>query len=242
MKRSILFALILTVFCISAFAQTDDFSSRRLDNLANQLKHTTVDLSDRTYNDLRRGNSNSRREVEAAFLAQQFDASAGLFQLMVRDNRSASELRDAVSLLLEIVRRAPNFGSNNSLWRDARNTLDDIDRELGGRSGGGNNGNSDGNASGRAFWRGTVDNKVQLIIKGRDIETRTMEGRAYAAGTFSFTSALPSRNVNIDVTKKRGRGKIRILQQPDRNNQYTAVIEIYDDGGGAGEYQLEISW
>lgn len=245
MKRLILFSFALLVsFSSSAFAQSDDFSSRRLDNYANQLKRYTVDLSDRTYDDLIRGRANGRREIDLAFLAQQFDASAGLFQQMVRDNRNASELRDAVSILSDLARRAPTFGSNNNLWRDAKNTIDDIERELGGRGsdGGGNNGNTGGNQSGTAFWRGTVDNKVQLIIRGRDIETRTVEGRAYPAGTFSFTSPLPNRNVDINVEKKDGRGRVRIIQQPNRSNNHTAIIEIFDDGSGARSYQLEISW
>ncbi len=245
MKKSIFIVLFsIIAFSFSAQAQSAEYSSTRLDDLANQLKRQTVDLADRTYNDLRRGNSNSRREVEAAFLAQQFDASAGLFQQMVRDNRRASELRDAVSLLREMANRAPTFGATGNLWRNARTSVENIERELGSSGGGGGNpgGNTGGQTSGTAFWRGTVDNKVQLIIRGRDIETRTVVGRAYPAGTFSFTNSLPNQNVEIEVVKKEGRGNVRIIQQPNRRNDFTAVIEIDDPGSGARQYQLEILW
>lgn len=249
MKKTFLIAILsILAFSFSAFAQDAEFSSSRLDNLSNQLKRHTVDLVDRTYDDLRRGRSNSRREVEAAFLAQQFDASAGLFQQMVRDNRPATELRDAVSIFNELTRRAPNYGSNRNLWSDAKNAVDNIERELGSRGNGGNNdggnngGNNGGNRSGTVFWRGTVDNRVQLIIRGRSIETRIVAGRSYGEGTYSFTNSLPNRNTDIEVNKKDGRGDVRIIQQPNRQNNYTAVIEIYDDGSGARQYQLEISW
>ena len=99
-----------------------------------------------------------------------------------------------------------------------------------------------GNRSGTVFWRGTVDNRVQLIIRGRSIETRIVAGRSYGEGTYSFTNSLPNRNIDIEVNKKDGRGDVRIIQQPNRQNNYTAIVEIYDDGSGARQYQLEISW
>lgn len=242
MKKIILLTLALIVFGLSAQAQTPNFSSTRLDNLANQLKRQTVDLADRAAEDLKRSNSNSRSELETAFLAQQFDASAGLFQQLVRDNRSAVELRDAASILTDLARRAPNFGANRNLWRNASNAVNDINRELGGNNDGDTGDSGDNSASGRAFWRGTVDKEVRLVIKDRYIETRLISGNPYSEGTFSFTSPLPTRNVSVEVNKKKGRGNVRVLQQPRRNNDYTAIVQIYDEGGGAREYELEIYW
>lgn len=255
MKKSILSALCsILIFAFAAHAQDEAnrYSSSRLDNLLNQLKRQTVDLVDRTSEDLRRNNSNTRADIEAAFLAQQLDASTGFFQEFVRDGRRASELRDAGTILSDLVRRAPNYGANNTLWRDAQRTVSDLNRELGGsgggngggNGGGGNNGggNGGGQASGTAFWRGTVDSEVQLVVQRRNIETRTISGTPYDNGTFSFTSSIPTRNVNVNVIKKTGRGTVRVVQQPNRGNDYTAVIQIIDDGSGAREYQLEINW
>lgn len=242
MRNIIFLTLLFIVFSLLVQAQTPNFSSSRLDNLANQLKRQTVDLADRTAKDLKRNNSNSRNELESAFLAQQFDASAGLFQQLVRDKRSASELRDAASILTDLVRRAPNAVANRNLWRDTQNTVNDINRELGGNNNGDSGDGGDNSTTGRAFWRGTVDKEVQLIIKASNIETRLISGNPNPGGDFSFTSALPTRNVKVEVNKKEGRGKVRVLQQPNRNNDYTAIIQIYDEGGGAREYQLEIFW
>lgn len=97
--------------------------------------------------------------------------------------------------------------------------------------------------NGKAFWRGMVDDRVHLIIKGDKIETRTISGRPYPDPVFSFTSPLPERPVTVSFTKQKGRSKkLTILQQPAEENDYTAVIEIYDDAGGAREYLLEIVW
>jgi hypothetical protein len=243
MKKSILFALCsILALTFSASAQdAERYSSSRLDNLVSQLKRQTVDLADRTSEDLRRGNSR-RADIEAAFLAQQMDASAGFFQDFIRDGRRASELRDGASILSDLARRAPG----GIAWRDVQTTISDISRELGagggynGGNGGGNN--NGGPSSGRAFWRGTVDKEVHLIIQNRNIETRTISGAPYDNSTFSFTSTLPTRRVTVEAIKKAGRGTVRVIEQPSRDNDYTAVVQVLDDDGGAKEYQLEIIW
>ena len=250
MKKILLFAFLFCTFSFSAQAQqTPNYRSSRLDELSNNLKRQTVDLADRTSEDLRRGYNNSRADLNAAFLAQQLDASAGFFQQMARDNRPAAELRDAVSILNDLVRRASGYGSNSNLWRNAQNAVSEISRELGGYNGGGSgDGDNTGGGynetpvSGRAFWRGTVDNETQLIIRGNNIESRLVSGNATYNESFNFTSPLPERNKTVEVIKKKGRGTVRVLQQPRRDNDYTAVVQIVDGDGGAKEYQLEIFW
>lgn len=250
MKNSILFTLLFVfAFSISAFSQpSTEYSSSRLDNYATQLKRKTVDLADRTSDDLRRGYSNSRTDLDNAFLAAQMDASAGLFQQMVQDNRRAVELRDAAAILSDLSRRAPGSGSNSYLWRDVQNSVNDISRELGGYSGGNTGGGynppPEKPVIGRAYWRGTVDNVVHLKLKDREMETITVAGTSYGPGTFSFTSALPrSRGgISVEVIKKKGRGNARVIQQPSSQNDFTAIVEVKDGDGGAKEYELEILW
>ena len=247
MKKFILFAIcsvLLFAFSASAQDEAERYSSPRLENLVNQLKGYTVDLVDRTSEDMTRNSANSRADIETAFLAQQLDASAGLFSQMIRDGRRAGELRDGASILGDLARRGPNSGLNNSLWRDAQRTIGDINRELGNGGGSGNGGgnNPPPPSQGRAFWRGTVDKEVHLILQRRNLETRTVSGSTYNNVNFSFTASMPTRNVTVEVTKKKGRGNVRVLEQPSRDNDYTAVIQILDEDGGAKEYELEINW
>ena len=98
-------------------------------------------------------------------------------------------------------------------------------------------------ASGKVFWRGRVDSKVHLVIRGDSIEEKTIEGAENESGKFSFTAPLPEAAVNVGVTRKEGRSKkIKVIQQPAAENDFTAIIEIHDDGGGARDYVLEIFW
>lgn len=251
MKKFILLAfcsILFFAFPAAAQDESNRYNSSRLDNLVNQLKQQSVDLVDRTSENIR-GRSAARTDIEAAFLAQQLDASAGFFQEFIRDGRRASELRDASAILGDLVRRAPNSGSNNNLWRDVQNTISDINREIGNNNNGSGNNNGGGNnggnnpRDGRAFWRGRIDTETQLVIQGGNIETRRISGKSNPAGTFNFTSPLPTRNVTVDVQKNGGRStNIRVLQQPTRSNGFTAIVQIIDDAFGADNYDLEIFW
>lgn len=247
MKKFILLTLFsILAFSFSTFAQeAGRYGSTRLNNYADDLKRTTVDLADRTSEKIRNGYSVSRSDIEEAFTAAQLDASAGLFQDMIRGNNRAADLREAASMLNDLMRRAPSYGSNSYLWRNAQNSINDINRELG-NGGGGNNGggyNPPDNRPiiGRAYWRGTVDDRVRLVLQDRNLRVETVSGRPYPEGTWSFTSSL-GRDAFVDVNKQKGRGNVRVLQQPSKENDYTTVIEIADTDGGAKEYQLEIFW
>jgi len=247
MKKYILCALyFVLLFAFSAPAQdAERYSSSRLDSLVNQLKGETVDLVDSTSQNLNQRAQIPRADIEAAFLAQQLDASVGFLQQLLRDGLRSNNLRDAVSIISDLARRAPNYGSSGNSRRSIQTIISDINREVGG-GGNNNGGNNDGNnpppAQGRAFWRGTVDKEVHLVLQRRSLETRTISGSTYDNEIFSFTSSLPTRNVTVEVMKKKGRGNVRVLEQPSRDNDYTAVIQILDDAGGAKEYELEIFW
>ena len=255
MKKSILLIVVsVLIFGFTAKAQSSGNSSSQIDELADRLKRYAGELADSSYNDIKNDSTNNRKEIERAFLAQQFDASVGLFQQMLGDNRQTSDLRDAFEILKNTADRVQKNESNESLLGNVKNTVENIENELKNRSDSRSekveikdnteNTVADPNAptTGRAFWRGIVDNKVHLLVRGNKIQTRTMEGKNYLDGTFTFTSLLPKKEVTVGVNKMEGRGKVSVFQQPNSQNDFTAIIEVEDPGGGAKEYQLEIFW
>ena len=46
----------------------------------------------------------------------------------------------------------------------------------------------------------------------------------------------------VEVDKKEGRGDVNVIQQPSRQNNWTAIIEIRDKDSGARNHNLEIFW
>jgi hypothetical protein len=246
MKRYRSLPLWLCLLSLSAMAA--QAQSYRLNSLSEQLSTQANDLAERSYTDYTNSRFSNRSNIETLFLAQQFSASANVFRRMVRDSRRNAELRDAAAILSDLSRRGGGSGgySRSSQWQDVQRTLDDILRELnvgGGIGGGGGGGRGDdGRTSGRLRWRGTVDDDVQLVIRDENVEVRTIGGSEYNDASYNFTSPLPRRRVTVSAVKIRGRGEVRVLQQPSRDNDFTAVVQVRDPSGGAKEYEIEVSW
>jgi hypothetical protein len=96
--------------------------------------------------------------------------------------------------------------------------------------------------SGSLEWRGRVDDRVQLVIRGRSVEERTLSGARLAEGRAAFSSGLPAVPVRVSVRNLAGRGEVRVVQQPSRQNGYTAIVEIYDPTRGVQEHRLQLTW
>lgn len=97
-------------------------------------------------------------------------------------------------------------------------------------------------AIGTMEWRGRVDNRLQLLIRGRSVEERTMAGTTLEPGRAIFGSGLPTEPVRITVRQLAGRGTVSVVQQPSRMNGFTAIVEITDPGRGAQEHRLAVTW
>ncbi len=96
--------------------------------------------------------------------------------------------------------------------------------------------------AGSMTWRGRVDDVTVLEIRDRTVRDRVVSGQQAQGVSFNFTSALPRNDASVSVDKRRGRGEVRVIEQPSRRNNYTATIEIRDTSGGASDYEIEVRW
>ena len=229
---------LLILSCAATPAQ-----SSRLTSLAQLLDEQAIGLAERIYGDYSTRSFSNRSDIEALYLSEQFSASARIFRRMVTDRRRETELKDGAAILASLLTRADSDFARRNRWNDVRRTLDDIQRTLDGRGSGG--GLHEGEAevtSGRLHWRGTVDDNVQLVIRDGYVDVRTIGGTEYNDANYNFTSPLPRRRNTVRANKLNGRGTVRVLQQPSRENDFTAVIEIKDSSGGARMYEIEVLW
>jgi len=95
---------------------------------------------------------------------------------------------------------------------------------------------------GTMTWRGRVDDYVELNIQGNRVRSREREGSQTINEQVSFSSPLPRADVEVSVRKRDGRGRVSVVQQPNRSNNYTAVVKIDDEKGGADDYEIEMEW
>ena len=230
----------LALLAVSAQAT----QAQNLEDLVQRLVRQTDNLAQSSYNNFSGRRNASRNEIEALYQARSLNASAELFQRMVRDRRSDSELRDAFSVLQDLLQGSARYALDRRYWSDIQRTSDDLAREvnLGRRDRDEDRppqNDPDGRTSGRLRWRGTVDGESQLLVRRSDVESRALSGQPSSGTTFNFTSPLPRRAVDVRLEKKKGRGDVEIVQQPSRNNDFTVVVQIRDEKGGSGEYEFE---
>ena len=91
-------------------------------------------------------------------------------------------------------------------------------------------------------WRGRVDDYVELNIQGNRVRSREREGSQTLNEQVSFSNPLPRTDVSVSVRKRNGRGRVSVVQQPNRSNNYTAIVKIDDEKGGADDYEIEMEW
>lgn len=242
MPRKLLLSLIaITFLCVPAYTQ--NFS--RLERLAESLKDQAEQLAKNASRRLNRNSPNSTADIEQALLAEQFVASAKYLKSMIGDKYNIGDLRLAGNSLKTVADRFPATGGNSSDFRKTSESLRALLFELARTSTPRppvNTRVDESRKLGRFFWSGSVDNEVRLRVTGMEIVTDTVSGRKLADGSYSFTSAFPSRAVTVGVRKIDGRGRVSVMQQPNAQNGFTAVIRIQDAGGGSDEYFVEIFW
>ena len=134
--------------------------------------------------------------------------------------------------------RGKHYESNDRGWGSDR--YGSHDRNDGYYNNNGYNNNYSG--PGSMTWRGRVDDYVELRVQGNRVRSIERSGAPTYNEQASFSNPLPRADVKVEVKKRQGRGKVSLVEQPSRNNNYTAVIRIEDSKGGADDYQIEMQW
>jgi hypothetical protein len=99
-----------------------------------------------------------------------------------------------------------------------------------------------GNASGTASWSGRVDDRANIIVRGGTIRSEDVSGTGLQVNYQNMNGSLPRRGSTVTATKRSGRGDVRVIQQPSRSNDYTAIIHVSDTRSGSDNYTVDISW
>jgi hypothetical protein len=88
-----------------------------------------------------------------------------------------------------------------------------------------------------------VDNQVEVQVRGDFVTVRTLSGLDARDDGSECNASLPNRDVGpINFEVMDSRGDIRLLAEPTRRNDYTAIVAIRDSAGGFGRYHFRLSW
>lgn len=91
-------------------------------------------------------------------------------------------------------------------------------------------------------WSGSIDDTVELYVRGRNIRTVVTRGGRVLNARYSFNRNLPNRAEQVVVTREGGRGDVSVFQQPSRRNNFTAGVRLRDPQGGRGNYRFLLRW
>jgi hypothetical protein len=94
---------------------------------------------------------------------------------------------------------------------------------------------------GSVTWTGKVDHDIKLIIYDNRLEVFTQSGKDRGQGRYYFSSPLP-RDARVSVRRVKGRNDIYVTDQPERRNDFKAVVRITDSRGGDDDTEVIISW
>ena len=94
----------------------------------------------------------------------------------------------------------------------------------------------------RFRWEGVVDGTSTVRIRGRRVDVETYSGLPVQRQRYEFSDALPRTNMSMQLVVFDGRDRVRLIQTPRSNNDYTAVVRIDDRSGGRDFYSFELRW
>ncbi len=91
-------------------------------------------------------------------------------------------------------------------------------------------------------WEGQVDGEVLIHCAANQCVSEVRSGRPVIGDRHWSSAPMPRAHVPVSLEVVRGRGEVRLVQQPDRTNAYRATVWIRDPQPGASEYAFVLSW
>lgn len=91
-------------------------------------------------------------------------------------------------------------------------------------------------------WEAQVDGVNILRVHGRSIDLEDRQGLPIQRQRFRFFDRLPDRDQDVRLEVLKGRGRVRIIEQPRIQNNYTMAVAIEDRQGGSSSYSLAFYW
>ena len=95
---------------------------------------------------------------------------------------------------------------------------------------------------GQVTWRGNVDDTIIVYVHRDSVTERTISGKDPQNIDVQFLGRLPHRPVTVMLSDWSGRGHVRIVQQPNPDNDFTAAVRVRDPQDGQSHYKFTLTW
>jgi hypothetical protein len=92
------------------------------------------------------------------------------------------------------------------------------------------------------WWRGQVDDRLEIRIRNGRVEYRTLSGRGARDIRTELARGGAARDAGeLRIEEWTARGRVTIVQQPAPRNGFTTVIHIHDPQSGYGYYDFTLT-
>ena len=91
-------------------------------------------------------------------------------------------------------------------------------------------------------WEGEVNGTAILLIQGDRVDVDSRSGRSVSRTNYRFNTPLAAAPDTISVENRQGGGRVRVIEQPRRNNNFTAVVEVSAANRGPQFMSLDFYW
>jgi len=92
-------------------------------------------------------------------------------------------------------------------------------------------------------WNGDVDDSATVYVQGGKTWVDDVKGKPVQNTSSNFQGVLPSSDgTTVNLASKEGRGDVEVIQQPTKDNNYTAAVRILDPEPGKDHYKFVLTW
>jgi hypothetical protein len=91
------------------------------------------------------------------------------------------------------------------------------------------------------IWEGDVNGTVVLMIRGDRVDVDARSARSVTRPSYKFNDALNERT-QITVENRLDNATVRVIEQPRRNNDFTALVEVQPRRSGWQRVSMDFYW
>lgn len=91
-------------------------------------------------------------------------------------------------------------------------------------------------------WEGYVDGSATIYIQGKSIDVQGRSTGSVDRPRVRLHQPLPAFAQTIEVRVRKGKGRVEVVEQPARENDHSAVVQIDNRETGPDTYSLDFFW
>ncbi len=93
-----------------------------------------------------------------------------------------------------------------------------------------------------ATWEGEVNGTAVLIVQRDRIDVDSRSADLVSRTSYRFNTPLTADSGRITVENREGGGRVRVIEQPSRSNNFNAVVEVASRTRGSQFMSLDFYW